>query len=41
MPVGKGGKAVVWNHQLPEWQQKSLSRLRDCYTADPVPNSKK
>jgi hypothetical protein len=32
---------VVWNHQLPEWQQKSLSRLRDCYTADPVPNSKK
>jgi hypothetical protein len=28
------------NH-LPEWQQKSLSRLPDRYTADPVPNSKK
>ena len=37
----KAEKAVVWNHQLPEWRQKSLSRLRDCYTADPVPNSKK
>src|SRR6516162_6117076 len=37
----KAEKAMVWNHQLPECQQKSLSWLPDCYTADPVPNSKK
>ena len=30
----------VRHNQLPEWQEKSLSRLRDLDTADGVPNSK-
>jgi hypothetical protein len=37
----KAENAMVRNNQLPEWQQKSLSRLPDLYTADPVPNSEK
>jgi hypothetical protein len=32
---------MVPHDQLPEWQQKSLSRLPDLYAADSVPNSKK
>jgi hypothetical protein len=32
---------MVPHDQLPEWQQKSLSRLPDLYTADSVPNSEK
>ena len=32
---------MVQHNQMPEWQQKSLSRLPDLYTADPVPNSEK
>ena len=32
---------MVGNKQLPEWQQKCLSRLPDLYTADRVPNSEK
>jgi hypothetical protein len=32
---------MVLHDQLPEWQQKSLSRLPDLYTADGVPNSGK
>jgi hypothetical protein len=32
---------TVPHDQLPEWQQKSLSRLPDPYTADSVPNSEK
>lgn len=27
-----------WKSQLPEWQQKRLSRLLHLYTADSVPN---
>jgi hypothetical protein len=32
---------MVRNNQLPQWQQKSPSRLPDLYTADSVPNSEK
>jgi hypothetical protein len=32
---------MVPHDQLPEWQQKSLSRLPDLDTADSVPNSEK
>ena len=37
----KAENAIIRNNQLPEWQQKSLSRLSDPYTADRVPNSEK
>jgi hypothetical protein len=37
----EGENPMVRHNQLPEWQQKSLSRLPDLYTADPVPNSEK
>lgn len=33
--------AKVRHKQLPELQEKSLSRLPDLYTADSVPNSQK
>jgi hypothetical protein len=29
---------MIWRSQLPEWQQKRLSRLLQLYTADSVPN---
>jgi hypothetical protein len=32
---------MVPHDPLPEWQQKSLSRLLDLYTADSVPNSQR
>jgi hypothetical protein len=32
---------MVGHNQLPEWQQKSLPRLPDLNTADPVPNLEK
>ena len=35
----KAENAMVRNNQLPEWQQKSLSRLPHLDTADSVPNS--
>jgi hypothetical protein len=31
---------MIWHNQLPEWQEKSLSRLQNLDTADGVPNSK-
>jgi hypothetical protein len=32
---------MVPHDQLPDWQQKCLSRQRDLYVADSVPNSGK